>query len=273
MNKKLDELAKDARCRRSRSKPPGSSSSKTRPATWERSSRSLPRKSASQPDTPGEKAKDAAGSAQQSGDKMQAAREAGRKGQRDQAGEARDRRRAIDGAGRPAGGEAAKQMDGGDKGAGSPRAGKAMEKAKDQMGEAGKRLGQGQPGEAGEAMEKAARVAAAGGRISSARAAGRRPAEAGPGNRRQELRAATSAGPAARSTWRLRRRTWRITQARPGANCRARSRTRSSSEMKARMARTMLGISSCTSSNWPSGNSEMPTQVNWIRSGETSTIA
>jgi hypothetical protein len=101
-----------------------------------------------------EQAKDAAQSAGRSGEQMRQAREAGRKGQSDQAGEARGQ--AAESMARAAeqAGEAAKPLGGSEKG--SPQAGKSLDQAKEQMGEASKQLGQGQPGEAGGAMEKAA---------------------------------------------------------------------------------------------------------------------
>src|SRR5262249_51465658 len=85
----------------------------------------------------GEKGKEAAVSAKRAGDKMQAGRQAGQRGQPEQAGEARDQ--AAESMQRAAqqAGEAAKEMAGGEKGSGSPRAGQALNKAQDQMGKAG----------------------------------------------------------------------------------------------------------------------------------------
>jgi hypothetical protein len=104
----------------------------------------------------GEQIKDGARSAGKSGEQMQQAREAGRKGQRDQAGEARDQAaQSMERASQQAG-EAAKQLAGGEKGSGSPEAGKAIEQAKGEMDQAGKQLGQGKPGDAAGAMQKAA---------------------------------------------------------------------------------------------------------------------
>jgi len=53
--------------------------------------------------------------------------------------------------------EAAKELRGSEERGGSPQAGEAMNKAKEQMNQAGDKLGKGQPGEAGNAMEKAAK--------------------------------------------------------------------------------------------------------------------
>lgn len=105
-----------------------------------------------------QKSQDAADSAKQSGDKMQAAQQAGKKGQSEDASLARQQAaEAMERASRQAG-EASKEMGGSDEkgNSGSPRAGDAINKAQDQMSKAGQKLGQGQPGEAGNAMKKAA---------------------------------------------------------------------------------------------------------------------
>lgn len=155
VNKKLDELTKDPSASRAQQA--------ARRQQLENQARDVGKKldelakeTGTQSGSPGEKAKDAAGSAQRAGDKMQSAQQAGKKGQRDQAGEARDgASQAMDNAARQAA-EAAAQLAGGEKGSGSPQAGKAMEQAKGQMNEAGKQLDKGQPGEASGAMDKAA---------------------------------------------------------------------------------------------------------------------
>jgi hypothetical protein len=155
VNKKLDELAKTPGA--------GATQQAARQQQLEEQARDIGKKlddlakqAGSEPGSAGEKAKDAAGSAQRAGDKMQGARDAARKGQRDQANGAREGAvQSMEAAARQAA-DAARQMEGGDKGTGSPQAGKAMEQAKGQMGKAGEKLGQGQPGEAGQSMDKAA---------------------------------------------------------------------------------------------------------------------
>lgn len=103
----------------------------------------------------GEKAKEAAGNAQQAGNKMHDARQASQKGQREQAGQSRDQAaNAMERASQQAG-DAAKQLAGGEK-SGSPQAGDALQKAQGNMQRANQQLGQKQPGEASGAMEKAA---------------------------------------------------------------------------------------------------------------------
>jgi hypothetical protein len=158
LNQKLEELAKDPSA--------GRAQQAARQQELEKQARDVGSKldemakasgMGEKPSPGGEKSKEAAGSAKQAGDKMQAAQEAGKKGQKDAAGEARGK--AADSMERSSqqAGDAAKELAGGDeKGNGSPRAGDAVNTAQDQMGKAGQKLGQGQPGEAGGAMEKAA---------------------------------------------------------------------------------------------------------------------
>jgi hypothetical protein len=155
LNQKLDDLAKDASA--------GKAQQTSRQQQLEGQARDIGQKldemakGASGSANGGEKAKDAAQNAKQSGDKMQAAREAGQKGQKEDASLSRQQAaEAMDRASRLAD-EAAKELAGGnEKGNGSPRAGESLNKAQDQMSKAGQKLGQGQPGEAGNAMEKAA---------------------------------------------------------------------------------------------------------------------
>jgi hypothetical protein len=153
VNKKLDEMAKDA--------GNGRAQQAARQEELEKQARELGKKldelaKGSPSGKPGEQAKEAGKNAGKSGDEMQQARDAGRKGQRDQAGQSRDQAaQSMDKAAQQAG-EAAKQFGGADKGGGSPQAGEKLGQAEGQMKEAGKKLGQGQPGEAGDAMDKAA---------------------------------------------------------------------------------------------------------------------
>lgn len=156
LNQKLEDLAKDSSA--------GKAQQTARQQQLEGQARDLGQKldemakgAGGMGQSGGEKAREASRSAMQSGDKMQAAREAGQKGQKDDASLSRQQAAdAMDRASRQAA-EAAKELAGGEeKGGGSPRAGESINKAQDQMGNAGKKLGQGQPGEAGQAMEKAA---------------------------------------------------------------------------------------------------------------------
>jgi hypothetical protein len=153
VNRKLDELAKDAGAARAQQQ--------ARQQDLEKQARDVAgkldelAKGGKPMSGAGEKVQDAASSAKQAGDQMQAAREAGQKGQREQAGQSRGQAtQSMDQAAQKAG-DAAKEM-AGEQAPGSAQAGKALDQAKGQMGEAGRQLGQGQPGQAGGAMEKAA---------------------------------------------------------------------------------------------------------------------
>jgi hypothetical protein len=154
MNQKLDELSKDSGAGRAQQAARQQQLEQTARELGHRLEQ-LAQQSGDPSGKPAGQAKDAAHSANRSGDQMQQAREAGRKGQRDQAGQSRDgAAESMERAAQQAA-DAAKQL-GGEPGDGSAQAGQALDQAKGQMGEAGKRLGQGQPGEAAGAMEKAA---------------------------------------------------------------------------------------------------------------------
>lgn len=153
VNQKLDELAKDP--------GNGRAQQSARQQELEGKARELGKKldelgkqAGDLNGKPAEQAKGAARSAGQAGDQMQQSREAGRRGQPDQASEARGQ--AADSMARAAqqAGEAAKQLGGGEKG--SSQAGRSLDQAKGQMKDAGQKLGEGKPGEAGGAMDKAA---------------------------------------------------------------------------------------------------------------------
>ncbi|HEX3149341.1 MAG TPA: hypothetical protein VHR66_14805 [Gemmataceae bacterium] len=154
LNQKLDEMAKDPGA--------GRAQQAARQQQLEEKARGLSQKldemaKGSDPTgKAGEQIKDGARSAGKSGEQMQQAREAGRKGQRDQAGEAREQAaQSMERAAQQAN-EAAKQLGGGEKGNGSSEAGQSIEQAKGAMDQAGKQLGQGKPGDAAGSMQKAA---------------------------------------------------------------------------------------------------------------------
>ena len=181
-------------------------------------------------------------------------REAGRKGQTDQAGEARDQAaESMDRAAQQAG-EAAKQLGGGEKGPAPRRPARRLDQAKGQMGEAGRNSARASPARpAGRWRRRPSRCNRR--PTSSAR---ERP---GDGSRRTEPRQGRAG---LRREDRRPRRHARPAEPEPGGGpvhrqdvgraARRDQARRSSRKCRPSTGTTTPGTSSCTSSNWPSGS-------------------